>query len=132
MELKTTDKNFNLEEAAAQFNAACALKAGIGRTSGLGEFWNLELAQKSLLVPIGVVAAERSRRRGEESDLFLSSAEASERDVLSSSMERLKTPSLGERACWGMRPGVGVGVSLELNGKLAKVFDSGAVRGPSS
>jgi len=99
MEPKTTDKNFNLEEAAAQCHAACALKAGIGRTSGLGEFWNLELAQKSLLLPIGVVAAGRSRLRGGESDLVLSSAEASERDELSSSMERLKTPSLGERAC---------------------------------
>jgi len=99
MELKTTDKNFNLEEAAAQCQAACALKAGIGRTSGLGEFWNLELAQKSLLLPMGVVAAGRSRRRGGESDFVLSEAEASERDELSSSMERLKTPSLGERAC---------------------------------
>jgi hypothetical protein len=59
----------------------------------------------------------------------LSSAEASERDELSPSMERLKTPSLGEHACRGMRPGVGAGVSLELDGKLAKVFVSGAVRG---
>ena len=44
---------------AAQSKATWALKAGIGKTSGLGEFWNLELAQKSLLLPIGVVAATR-------------------------------------------------------------------------
>jgi hypothetical protein len=63
----------NSECDAAQCKAAWALKAGIGRTSGLGEFWNLELAQKSLL---GVEAAEEMRRRGGKSALALSSPEA--------------------------------------------------------
>ena len=37
-------KKTYLEEATTQSKAACALKAGTGSASGLGEFWNLELA----------------------------------------------------------------------------------------
>jgi hypothetical protein len=108
------------------------LKAGTGRTSGLGEFWNLELAQKSLLPPIGVVAAEAMRRRAGKSDFALSSAEALKGEGPSSSMERLKTPSLGERACSCLRSGVGDGVDLEWKGKLGEVLVKGAVCGPLS
>ena len=50
------------ESDTAQHRAAWALKAGIGRTSGPGEFQNLELAQKSLLRPKGVEAAETVRQ----------------------------------------------------------------------
>ncbi len=64
--------------------------------------------------------------------MVLSLVEALERDELSPSMERLKTPLLGECTCRGMCPGVGAGVSLELNRKLTKVFVSGMVQGPSS
>jgi hypothetical protein len=98
----------NSEGGVAQRKAAWALKAGIGRTSGLGEFWNLELAQKSFLRPIGVEAAEAMRRRTGKSALALSSPEAldGEKDELSSSMDRLKTPSLGKRECSRLRSGV--------------------------
>jgi hypothetical protein len=34
-----------------------------GRTFSLGEFWNSELAQKSLLLPISMVAAIRLMRK---------------------------------------------------------------------
>lgn len=134
LELKDNRQKFNLEDAATQRKAAWPLKAGTGRTSGLGEFWNLELAQKSLLLPKGVEAAEEMRRRGGKSDWALSSVEASERaeDELSSSMERLKTPSLGERTCCGLRSKVGEDVGLGWNGKLKKVLVNGAVWGPSS
>jgi len=61
----------------------------------------------------------------------LSLAEALERDELSPSTERLKTPLLGEHACRGMHPRVGASISLELNGMLAKVFVCSAVQGLS-
>jgi hypothetical protein len=114
-------KKLTPNEAGAYYKAAWALKAGMGRTSGLGEFWNLELAQKSLLVPIGVEAAEAMRRRGGKLSLDLSSLDGSDRErVQSSSMERLKTPSLGERACWCLLSGVGVDVGFGLDEKLER------------
>ena len=47
-----------------------------------------------------------------------------------SSMERLKTPSLGEWTCCCLHSKVGENVSLGWNGKLKKVLVSGTVWGP--
>lgn len=100
----------------------------MGRTSGLGEFWNLELAQKSFLL---AEAAEAMRRRVGGLPWVLNPPGASDGE-LSSSIERLKTPSLGERTCWRLRSGVTVDAGFELNGNPDRGVEMGAVRGPSS
>lgn len=110
--------------------------AGGGKSSGLGEFWKLELAKNpglltDLLIPTGVDAAEAWRLLGSSPMRALSSSDASDDDEVLSSMDMSKMPSLGDLTCCLLLCGDGVD-DVGKNGDVAKVEARGAVRGPSS
>lgn len=76
-----------------------AQKAGGGNSSGLGEFWNTELAKNpALSLPVRVALGPTEPKRfGGKPKSFLASSEASEVVDISSSKDMLNTPSLGVR-----------------------------------
>lgn len=79
-----------------------AQKAGGGSSSGLGEFWNTELAKNpALSLPARVALGPTEPNRfGGKPKSFLSSSEASEVVDISSSKDMWNTPSLGVRRWW--------------------------------
>jgi len=74
-----------------------AQKAGGGNSSGLGEFWNTELAKNPVLSLATRVALGPTDPcfLGIEPNNFFCSSEVSEVEDMSSSKDMLKTPSLG-------------------------------------
>jgi len=125
-------------------------KAGGGNSSGLGEFWNRELAYNAALAAFDaelcalLEACTKFLRFwlcpgldfGPNS-ILSSSLALSEEEEKSSSKDMLNTPSLGERPWCLWRREVGDGVRLvkpappKPNGN-PEVDERGAVRGPSS
>jgi hypothetical protein len=84
-----------LVDCAIRINIA--QKAGGGNSSGLGEFWNTELAKNpALSLPPRVTLGPTDPCLLDMKPCnFFCSSEPSEVDAISSSKDMLKTPSLG-------------------------------------
>lgn len=112
-------------------------KEGGGRSSGLGEFWKLELAKYAAAAAAALSLSDSVREtvgrlRGSMAKSAFKSSEPTPPVDASSSEDMAKTPSLGTRACFlAFLDATELGEVL-LKGKDLVDAVMGAVRGPSS
>lgn len=95
-------------------------KSGAGRSSGLGEFWNVEFAKNPAAIAaacLSIFCSWVSETAGRLAILPNSVCSSDPIEEESSSEDILNTPSLGALTCFrpALRPGDGVGVARKGN-----------------